>query len=205
MTRLIFVRHGETIWNQEMRYQGQEDSPLSELGLEQAKRTGEFLAGRKIDAAYSSDLKRALLTAKEISRHHNLKPKTDPRLREIAFGLWEGLTRTEVQENYGELYRARQKDSLHTRIPGAELPGEVVVRFQAALRDFVSRHQGQTVLVVGHGGCFRWNIASLLHIPLEKSHCIRLFNTGISEFFYRGENEECPWQVITLNSTAHLA
>lgn len=204
MTRLILVRHGETVWNQQRRYQGQEDSPLSSLGLRQAEKTGHFLSARKIDAIYSSDLKRALLTAKEISRHHKLTPVIDHRLREISFGIWEGLSRTEVKEKHSHIYKARRKDSLHTRIPGAELPREVVKRFQEALQELLVKHDQQTLLIVGHGGCLRVNVASLLHIPLEKSHCIRFYNAGISELLYRGEGQVCPWQVVTLNSTAHL-
>ena len=92
-TTIIFVRHGETAWNLELRYQGQGDSPLSEQGVAQAKRVGDFLSRRKIAAVYTSDLGRAVFTAETIAQHHGLKPIADQRLREMTFGVWEGNPR----------------------------------------------------------------------------------------------------------------
>lgn len=123
-TTVILVRHGETLWNKELRYQGQQDSPLSPKGLQQAEVVGSFLQNRSIDAVYSSDLKRALLTAESIAKHHQLTPIVDQRLREIAFGVWEGKTRTEVQEEYPEVWEARIRDVLTTRISGESCPAK---------------------------------------------------------------------------------
>ena len=72
ITSIMFVRHGETLWNQQRRYQGQADSPLSELGLAQAELVGKFLSSRRIDAVYTSDLGRAVQTADCIAKHHGL-------------------------------------------------------------------------------------------------------------------------------------
>ena len=198
MIRMIFVRHGETLWNQELRYQGQQDSPLSPAGIRQAQKVGEFLSEREVDAVYSSDLKRALFTAQTIARHHHINPSVDQRLREMSFGLWEGLTREEVVKRYPELWSARLQNSLETRIPDGELPGEVVTRFQSFLQECTAKDEGQTIVVVSHGAALRLVIASLLHIPLGKSYCLHQSNTGISELLY------CSWEALCINCTAHL-
>lgn len=204
-TRIIFVRHGETLWNQERRYQGQADSPLSELGLFQAEQVGKFLGQRKIDSVYSSDLKRAFVTAEHIAKFHNLEPIADTRLREMSFGLWEGLTRTEVQEKYPDLFYARYHNYLTSRVPGGELPEEVVKRMRSFLNERIPEHGEQTIVVVSHGAILRASIASLLHMPLEKSYCLQQTNAGISEFYYNKQGDSCPWLAVTINSTTHLS
>lgn len=204
-TTIIFVRHGETLWNQEGRYQGQMDSPLSKLGLDQAERVGEWLSKRRIDAVYTSDLKRAERTAECIAKHHKLKPTIDPRLREMAFGVWEGLTRQEVRAQYAQLWAERHQDRLQTRIPQGELPAEVVERLRSFLSDCTAREEKQTIVVVSHGGALRLILASLLGIPLEHSSCLSQSNTGVSELVFRKGSKSCPWEVLCLNSTSHLA
>lgn len=203
-TTVIFVRHGETAWNLEQRYQGQEDSPLSDEGLLQAKRVGEFLSRRKIDAIYTSDLGRAVVTAQCIAEPHKLKPIVDKRLREMSFGVWEGLTRAEVSEQFPELFQARLNDSLAHPIPGGEEPQEVVGRFLDCLEEKLASHEGETIVFVSHGATLRLVLAHLLDIPLSKSQCLAQSNGGISELVF-DKNSPCPWRVITINSTAHLS
>ncbi|NMB02648.1 MAG: histidine phosphatase family protein [Firmicutes bacterium] len=204
-TRIIFVRHGETVWNQEQRYQGQADSPLSDLGMVQAEQVGRYLSRGKVDAVYTSDLRRALLTAQQIAKYHGLEPIADQRLREMSFGIWEGLTRKEVQEKYPDLFYARFQDNLTNRVPGGELPGEVVQRMHSFLEERIQEHDGQTIVLVSHGGTLRTIISSLLHMPLEKSYCLQQSNAGVSEFLYNRQGSSCPWQAVTINSTAHLS
>lgn len=204
MTKLILVRHGETQWNIEKRYQGQKDSPLSEAGVLQAQKTGLFLANRQIDCIYSSHLKRALLTAQDIAKHHHLVPKVDTRLQEMSFGNWEGLTREEIKQKYPDIFYARYQDSMTTRVPGGELPPEVVKRFQAFLEEQLPKHENETIVIVSHGGSLRMIIASLLHIPLEKSYCLRQSNAGISELLYTRNAKQCSWEALTINSVGHL-
>jgi len=201
---LLLIRHGETSWNQEQRYQGQQDSPLSEQGILQAEKTAAFLADMHIDAVYTSDLLRAKRTAEVIARPHGLTPIADPRLREINFGEWEGLTRHEVQANYPELFAARFRDHLNVRVPGGELPGEVAERLLDFVRELESRHAHQTVVAVSHGGALRLLIASLMGIPLDRSYCLHMDNLGISHLSARTGRGRCVWQAHYINSTAHL-
>lgn len=206
MTKLILVRHGETVWNQERRYQGQQDSALSALGIQQAHKTGEHLAKTEVSAIYTSDLARASITAQSIADHHEgLSLKLDPRLREMSFGVWEGLTRDEIREKYPDQFYSRYQDSLRTKIPGGELPPEVVERFNEFLEECLLKHENETIVVVSHGGTLRLAIAHLLHIPLEKSYCLRLNNAGISELVFNRQESQCSWEALTINSYGHLS
>lgn len=201
---LLLIRHGETSWNQERRYQGQQDSPLSELGIQQAEKTAAFLAKMNIDAVYTSDLLRAKRTAEAIARPHGLTPIEDQRLREINFGEWEGLTRAEVQARYPDLFAARFRDHMNVRVPGGELPVEVANRLLEFVQDLQAKHAHQVVAAVSHGGALRLLIASLLGMPLEKSYCLHMDNLGISHLSFKAERGHCHWQVHYINSTAHL-
>ena len=179
---------------------------LSPLGREQAAKVGQFLSTRAIDAVFCSDLQRAYFTAKRIGERHDLEPQVDPRLREMSFGVWEGKTRGEVIQEYSQLWDARSRDILRTRIPQGELPGEVVERFHSFLREQTENGKStdRTIVVVSHGGALRLVLSSLLHIPLEKSYGIRQSNAGVSELLCFQEGTECRWEAVTINSTAHL-
>lgn len=86
--RLLLVRHGETEWNQQMRFQGQTDIPLNAKGLEQAESIATRLQHEPLQAIYSSDLRRAWQTAEVIARYHELSPIPHPDLREMSYGVW---------------------------------------------------------------------------------------------------------------------
>src|SRR5574342_1066726 len=103
MLHLMLVRHGESEWNAQRRYQGQSDVPLSALGRRQAQLVAGRLAGVKIDAAYASDLVRAWETASAIAEKSSLNVIPEPRLRELKFGVLEGLTFDEAQAQYPEM------------------------------------------------------------------------------------------------------
>src|SRR5690554_6852077 len=192
---LLLIRHGETTWNQERRYQGQQDSPLSELGLEQAEKTAAYLRQPSIDAIYTSDLLRAKVTAEVIGRPHGLSPIEDERLREISFGVWEGLTRAEVQAKYPQIFADRFRDTQNVRVPGGELPGEVVDRLMDFVSDLVSKHGNHRVACISHGGSLRLLLAALLGLPLEKSYCFNMSNAGISHLSFNPQQGPCLWQV----------
>jgi broad specificity phosphatase PhoE len=110
MLHLMLVRHGESEWNAQRRYQGQSDVPLSALGRRQAELIAERLAGGKIDAVYASDLARAWETARPIAEKNGLKVISEPRLRELKFGVLEGLTFDEAQAHYPEMMAAWLND-----------------------------------------------------------------------------------------------
>jgi probable phosphoglycerate mutase len=156
MTRLVLVRHGETDWNAEGRYQGQSDVPLNATGMAQAKALALRLSGERLDAIYTSDLARAAQTAEALAAETGAPIHREPRLREIDQGEWEGLLLTEIQARYAEEFRRRRLDPLGTRPPGGETVGQV--------REYPSG----TVAVVSHGLALALVKVHLAHLPVQE-------------------------------------
>jgi probable phosphoglycerate mutase len=141
VTTLLLARHGETDWNRELRIQGSSDIELNELGREQAQALADELADVDLDAIYASDLSRARATAEVVAATKELPVRLDPRLRERAFGSWEGLTREDIEERF-----------LPDDRPDGESDEDVRTRVLAAIDEIAAAHPGQQVLVVSHGG-----------------------------------------------------
>nr|WP_290665539.1 histidine phosphatase family protein [Ardenticatena sp.] len=150
MTTIYMVRHGETDWNAEGRYQGQEDPPLNRRGREQARATAEKLAQEGITAIYSSDLKRAAETAHALAEHCNLPVHLDPRLREINQGVWQGVLVDDIRAQWPERFHRWQTAPWETSPPGGETLHDVETRILAALADIASRHPNERVAVFTH-------------------------------------------------------
>ncbi len=149
-TRLIIVRHGETEYNTQKKYQGQSESPLTERGREQAGCAAERLRNEKIDIIYSSPLSRALDTAKIIRGPKNIEITTDRRLAEIKCGEWEGVVFDELKERYPqEMDTWLNRPTLH-RMPGGETLADVKARADELLAEILQKHEGETILIVTH-------------------------------------------------------
>lgn len=155
MVRLLLVRHGETAWNTAGRFQGQTDLPLSTAGQCQAKALGRALTAERVHALYSSDLQRTWETARIIAASLHLTVQPEPRLREMAFGHWEGLTFAEIQQRDPHTLAAWQADPEHMAPPGGETLLQVTDRVRTALHRLVSHCQEETVVLVAHGGPLR--------------------------------------------------
>jgi broad specificity phosphatase PhoE len=151
MTRLLLIRHGETDWNVEGRWQGHADVPLNACGHAQAQEVAASLSGTRIDAIYASDLKRAAETAAPLAHSQGLKIRIDPRLREIDQGKWQGLLIEEIQTRYGEEFRRRRENPLEVAPPGGETALQVRERVLTAVKDIHAAHPDQTVAIVSHG------------------------------------------------------
>ena len=120
-TKLIIVRHGQSVGNLTRRFLGRTDLDLTETGVKQARLTGEFLKNEQIDAAYSSPLRRALDTCREIVAFHpGLEIETEPRIAEIYAGKWENMPFTEVEEKYGHDFRIWKEDIGNAVCTGGE-------------------------------------------------------------------------------------
>jgi broad specificity phosphatase PhoE len=152
VTTLLLVRHGETDWNREGRWQGHSDTHLNEIGRAQAERVAGELDG--VDVVYSSDLARARETAEIIARRLDLPVRLDPRLRERSFGAWEGLTAAEIEGDFRDAH-LRWRAGGGPGADDAEPFDAFGQRVREALRDILGRHPDETVLVVAHGGSIR--------------------------------------------------
>jgi broad specificity phosphatase PhoE len=146
-TTIYLARHGETDWNLRRRVQGHTDRPLNETGLAQAQALGDALAAEHLDAVYSSDLSRASDTARIVAEPRRIDVTAIPELREKHFGTWEGLTDDEVLVRFPHAVAGGWGD--------AETSEELAARVYTALRKIASRHDGEHVLVVTHGGPMR--------------------------------------------------
>jgi len=200
MLHLMLVRHGETEWNVQRRYQGQSDVPLSELGRRQAKRIAERLAGQKIDAIYSSDLELARETARVIAEEHGLDIIPEPRLRELKFGILEGLTFDEAQERFPEMINAWLEDFTNTPKDG-EAIDLFNARIIALLDDLKKVHDEQTLLLVGHGGSLSEILRVVLGLSREKRWYLEMQNASLSEVSIA----EDYVSLTRMNDTCHLA
>jgi broad specificity phosphatase PhoE len=128
VTRLVLVRHGETIWHSENRYAGSTDIPLGPRGLEQAEQLAKWAAGAELAAIWVSPLRRARETAGPSEIATGITARVDSRLREIDFGQAEGLTDTEIRQSLPEAFAAFQSDPVSHHLPGGEDPRDVVRR-----------------------------------------------------------------------------
>jgi len=157
---LYIVRHGETEWNVKRLLQGQQDSPLTENGLRQAKDLGEKMKDIRFDAAFSSDATRAIRTAELITLERNMAITTTAMLRERTFGHLEGQPYTALNDNlkhmvdkYNTLADKEKKSFKYA--DDIESDEEIVTRFNTFLREIAIAYTGKTVLAVTHGGMIR--------------------------------------------------
>nr|MCU0494196.1 histidine phosphatase family protein [Chloroflexaceae bacterium] len=149
--RMIIVRHGESEWNRIHRYQGQIDSPLSELGLRQADALGQRLKKEEMSHIYTSPLQRAALTAKAIAAFHPGVPYTEEAaLLEIHHGEWQGKYANEIAEEYGEGLQEWRKHPTRSQMPGGESFSNILKRTLDFKERVIEQHPDQTLVVSTH-------------------------------------------------------
>ncbi|WP_110952940.1 alpha-ribazole phosphatase [Anaerosinus massiliensis] len=200
MTKVILVRHGQTEWNIQGKYQGHSDIELSPLGLEQAKLVGKRLAKEKIDAVYASDLKRAVKTAEYIANEHTLKVNIIEQFREISFGDWEGLDYKTINEKWPGKVELFFKNAELNVIPNGETFLEVTERSCRVMKNLTEKHADKTIVIVSHGGTIRTLIATALQLRLKYIWNLRQDNTAVNILNYY----DTQTVVELLNDTHHL-
>lgn len=199
MEKLLLIRHGETAWNHDNRPQGVSDVPLNEVGRQQARLTARALAGEPLVGVYSSDLARARETAAAIAEIHQLPVQTDPRLREMDQGVFEGAPIEQVREQYGEWLQTWLLDPANVRMPGGETLGEVQARAWAAIEAIQAVHHSGVVAVVAHNFTNVTIICKQLNLDLAFFRRIRVGLASISAIEYG------RWPaLVRLNDTHHL-
>jgi broad specificity phosphatase PhoE len=168
MTRLLLIRHGETDWNHEGRWHGQLDVPLNARGEQQAERLAELLEDQPVQAVYSSDLQRAVETARRLANDKSVPLVLDHRLREIDQGKWQGLRVADIMEMYGPEYQSGWRDSLDGGPPGGETARQVQERALQAVAEIVRRHPDETVAVVSHGFTIAMVRLHFIGLPIQE-------------------------------------
>ena len=200
-TRIIAVRHGETAWNVDTRIQGQLDIALNDRGFWQARRVGAALSGEPVAAVYSSDLLRAWHTADAIARTAQLPVIAEPGLRERRFGLFEGKTFREIEQDWPE-------HALHwrRRVPDWSPPdgGESLLalrqRVQSTVDRLASRHAGELIVLVAHGGVLDALYRVATGQPVDSPRTWQLSNGAINRLLWSGGG----LTVVGWSDTLHL-
>jgi alpha-ribazole phosphatase len=181
LLRLVLVRHGQTDWNLDGRWQGQTDVPLNATGLAQAQAVGLALAGRRLDAIYASDLQRAHMTAEAVAAHHSVSVIPEPRLREINLGDWEGLTFDQLAARDQARMAQWVENAVEATAPNGESQRDLLARVWSLLDDLRQRPVGETVLLVAHGGTLRSLLCLALGVPPQNHWRFSVSSTSISE------------------------
>ncbi|HEY9761516.1 MAG TPA: histidine phosphatase family protein [Trichocoleus sp.] len=207
--RLLLVRHGETEWNRQGRFQGQIDVPLNDNGRAQAGKAADFLQSVQIDAAYSSSMSRPKETAEIILQHHpQLSLNLLDEFREISHGEWEGKFESEIEAGYPGLLQQWQASPETVQMPAGENLDQVWERAIAAWKGIVAAHSGaetpQTILVVAHDAI---NKAILCHVVGQGPASFWNFKQGngaVSVIDYPNGIDSVP-VLSAANITTHLS
>ena len=198
---LVCVRHGRTSWNADRRFQGQTDIPLDDEGLAQAQALAAHLREERFDLALASDLSRARATAETILAERDVALELTPALREMHFGLWEGLKWDEIVARWPELDAAKEKAPMYYTAEGGESWDALCARVDAFLRATTARMApGERALIVSHAGVMHAVVRSLTSTgPTEAQPVavgLRFSPAGILRA--RG-SFETGWDVFAIN------
>ncbi|MEL7143486.1 MAG: histidine phosphatase family protein [Cyanobacteria bacterium J06643_4] len=207
--RLLLVRHGETDWNRDGRFQGQIDIPLNENGHKQAAQAGNFLKVVKIDAAVSSSMKRPQETAEGILKHHpDVTLETTEQLWEISHGEWEGMLETEIESGYPGMLAQWQSKPETVQMPGGENLEDVWSRAKKGWGDIVAKYSGAdnppTVMVVAHDAINKAILCQVFGLRPEKFWQFKQGNGAVSVIDYHGGSDSVP-VLSAANITTHLS
>ena len=203
MVRLVIVRHGYSLYNKEKRFTGQADIPLTEIGIEEARLTADYVLKQyQIDAIYSSDLSRAVDTAKPIAEALGLPIHTTDQLRELNVGVWQDMLFEDVYTDY---YKEYQYYKEHPDQGRAGVNGECFTELQkralSAIAQIVAENEGKTVLVTSHGGTIRSLRCAWMGIALKDMYTIaHVPNASVTEVIF----EEGKPQIVVAGYAEHL-
>ncbi len=195
MLEVVFIRHAQSLWNAEHRWQGHSDIALSELGQAQARALGQRLASEAFDRLYCSDLLRTQTTARLALPQRELT--LDGRLREIHFGEFEGKRYDELTEAEQTRLDAWWKNPYNLALEGGESMRDLSLRMGAFRAELPE--EGRVALFT-HGGVIRSSLWDITGYPTEGRWSFSLSNTGLTEIHYRNGYA----RIIRVNDTAHL-
>ena len=202
MTVIHLIRHAETDWNSQQRWQGHADIPLNAAGMRQVElATRRFTQElRGIGAIYSSDLSRAVATAAPLAAQLGLELQLRPALREIDLGRWSGKTYAEIAVAFPDEVAALEAGHDIPR-GGGETVAQLMQRIVTELNALAAMHRDEAIAVVTHGGCIRMALAhAYRHDAVRFSHHTAVDNTSLTTMTMTADG----WAVLRSNDHAHL-
>ena len=199
MTRLILIRHGETDYNLQNRYCGFSNPCLNDKGISQSRSLAMRLSDYKIDRVYSSDLKRALQSAKIIFKNYHIEEMAD--FREMNFGIFEGLKYEEIIKKYPEIYQEWIDNPMCTRVPEGEGLKELTRRVIEQVDRIISQYKDKTIAIVTHGGPIRKILCTSLGYGMDMFWQIEQDIAALNIIEY---SKELIPAIIKMNDTSHL-
>ncbi|MFC4766496.1 histidine phosphatase family protein [Effusibacillus consociatus] len=206
MTRIILVRHGITDHNLEYRLSGWTDAPLNEVGVQQAECVADRLEqlvreDNQVDGIYASPLQRAAQTAEIIANRLGLSVTCRDELKEMNFGVYDGVPITELYETHKEMVdRALNPGDDEFGWEGGETRAELYHRIEQAIRRIADNHPEQTVVIVTHAGAIAYFITGLLDKPLSHWNEYHVANCSLTTVLWK----DGRFELETHNETSHV-
>lgn len=201
MTELILLRHGETDWNRELRFQGHVDVALNAIGLEQARRLARRLAGESAHRLYASDLLRAQQTAHPVAQQLGLVSVSDPALREQSFGRVDGMKVDDIKAQHPQAWEGWLRFHEDFCMPEGESTRQFHTRVMDAVHRLVAAHPGETLVVVTHGGVLDMIYRTARSLGLGGPRQSDIPNAGVS----RVRVHETGIDILAWADVQHLA
>lgn len=203
-TTLLVIRHGETEWNVEERFQGHGDSPLTDAGRAQAQAIALRMKDIPFDTLVSSDLGRAMETASIITEQTGHIVREDARLRERNFGDLEGLTFQTIKERYARILNQLDTNDPDYVIPNGESLRQHYQRNTACIEELIETNHGSTVAMVVHGGVLDSVFRLVTNLPLNAPRCFVTTNASLSIVHYGRFYGTLRWVIDTWGDVGHL-
>nr|WP_307760480.1 histidine phosphatase family protein [uncultured Peptostreptococcus sp.] len=200
MNTYYLVRHGQTVWNTLGQTQGHGNSPLTELGIQQAKDLAEALKEYPIDIIYCSDLGRAVETAEIIGKELNIEIHTTESLREMGFGVWEGMPLREIEKIYPESFKMWRNEPEKVQIEGGETLDMIKQRQDKLIEELNEKYKNKHILLVSHSVTVRVMLLSFLESHVRNIYRIKQDNTALNIVEYRNYGPV----IMKMNDTRHL-
>jgi len=183
-TIILFVRHGATDYPEDMIYSEEDGPSINGEGRLQAERLADWIEGEDIAAVFVSPSKRTIETATPIVNRLNLEYKISGELRERRFGIWEGLTFSEIEARYPEGLLRWKRDPVHYTPDGGESIVDLQKRVDGAVQGIIEEYKGKRVLIVTHMGPIRVAVAQALQIPLVRYRHLQIHPGSVTRIDY---------------------
>ena len=197
MAKLYLIRHGETDYNNALRFQGQTDIPLYQKGIEQAEKAADFFRDIPLQAIYTSTLIRAKTTAEIIAGVKGMDVQETDALREMSFGIWENMNSKDIQKKYAKEWKDFFASPARTTIPQGESMLDVQKRAYPTVQEILDRYPEGDVAFVAHGGIIRVLMCTMLGLDLNRAWHLHVGNASITCFYYWGRSYTLDYANLT--------